>query len=358
MDAQTTKAARRYCSNCYCHLPRRADFCPKCGQRRSTGRAKMKDLLLRLWNTTFHLENKFLRMVWHLFVPAKATIAYFKGHLRRYPHPIQFFLVCVFFFLLFVSQSTKNKNGESFSLIQLFGNEAPERLAGKLELQEALRQNLDSLPTRLQSPLAREAVDSLLLFSTREHWFARDTLRTSDVMIFGSAYDYRIPYRDILELSPDSVLTKYNVEPRWYRFVLRQVIKASKDSKGVGKFWIGMLGWIVLSLVVVMAGWLKLLYIRRDRYFVEHFVLLLHHHSGFIFLLTLLGTGRKIFHYDKDWILLSVWWFVLGWWWAMWRYYGQRKTKTIFKWLIFWFLYFLSLVVLLLLSFGVSVLFF
>lgn len=346
---------RAYCPNCDRRLPKKVVFCPKCGQKQVVGRIKMSDMLLRLWNTTFHLENRFLRMVWHLLLPGKVTDEYFKGRIKRYPHPIQFFLLCVFFLLLFLSRKT----GQGFNIIQIFGQQNTERLAGKLEMSDRIRQNIDSLPPPLRTAQTKTAVDSLLRISMRDADFVNDTFHTKDIMLFGSPLSgHAIPYRELIECTPDSVLKKYPIEQTLNRVVFRQFIKAARDSQGVSKFWLGMMAWIILSLIVVMALWLKMLYIRRNRYVVEHFVLLLHHHSGFIFLTTVIGFGRQLLHYSKNWVLLAVCWLLLGWWWAMWRFYGQSKRKTTLKWFIFWVLYFFSLLILFLISLAISVLFF
>lgn len=346
------------CPNCDKKIPRKAVFCPKCGQKQVSGKIKMTDLLLRLWNTTFHLESKFLRMVWHLLIPGKVTIAYFQGKIKRYPHPIQFFLVCMFFFLLYVG--SRGKEGPDLNMFSLLKIERPEVIKGKVEMAESLEQHWDSIPERLRTPAARQALDTLMRTSMRDlDFWEKDSL---GIMEGGYNFIVSKPYkfanRDLLRMSPDSLLQYYRVEPWLDRLLIRQGLRATSDSSAVIKFWVGSFTWILLFQIAVMSFWLKLMYRRQNRYFVEHFVLLIHLHSGFIFLLTVISALRTYLHFDWLSRSLSLWWFAIATLLAMYFYYGQSKRKTLLKYLIFCFLYAIMFFLAIVLSFLTSFLFF
>ncbi len=53
----------------------------------------MHDLLHEFFHTFWHLDGKFFQTLHHLLIPGKLTTEFFKGHLKRYAHPIQLFLV-------------------------------------------------------------------------------------------------------------------------------------------------------------------------------------------------------------------------------------------------------------------------
>jgi hypothetical protein len=319
----------------------------------------MTDLLIRLWNTTFHLESKFLRMVWHLLIPAKVTIAYFKGQIKRYPHPIQFFLVCMFFFLLYVSAI--GKSGPDMNLFALLKmEENQEVIKGKVEMVESIHQHWDSIPERLRTPPARQALDTVLHLSMNNlDFWEKDSL---GIMQGGYRFILERPYqfanRDLLNMSPDSLLQYYHVEPWLDRLLIRQSLKASQDTAAIARSWIGSFTWILLFQIAMMSFWLKLMYRRQKRYFVEHFVLLIHLHSGFIFLLTIVSVLRTYLHLDFISRSVSLWWLLAATPLAMYFYYGQSKRKTFLKFLIFCLLYALMLVVALMLSMLFSFLFF
>ncbi len=99
-----SKRPRRHCKNCGEKLSKRGNFCPSCSQRDFDGRVRMRDLLAKFFSNITHLDNKFVKMCWQLFIPARVTIEYFQGKIKRYPHPVQFFFIVMFFFLLVFSQ--------------------------------------------------------------------------------------------------------------------------------------------------------------------------------------------------------------------------------------------------------------
>ena len=346
------------CPNCEKKISRKAVFCPKCGQKQVSGKVKMSDLLIRLWNTTFHLESKFLRMVWHLLIPGKVTIAYFRGKIKSYPHPIQFFLVCMFFFLLYVG--SRGKAGPDLNLFSLLKIERPDIIKGKVEMAESMVQHWDSIPERLRTPAARQTLDTLMRVSMHDlDFWEKDSL---GIMEGGYNFIVSKPYkfanRDLLRMSPDSLLQFYRVEPWLDRLLIRQGLRATNDSAAVARFWVGSFTWILLFQIAVMSFWLKLMYRRQQRYFVEHFVLLIHLHSGFIFLLTLISALRTYLHFEWLARTISLWWLAVAIPLAMYFYYGQSKRKTLLKFLIFCILYALMFFLAILLSFLTSFLFF
>ncbi len=81
------------CLNCHYPLAEFDKFCPNCGQKPISPKSSMHDLLHEFFHTFWHLDGKFFMTLHHLLIPGKLTIEFFKGHLKRYAHPIQLFLV-------------------------------------------------------------------------------------------------------------------------------------------------------------------------------------------------------------------------------------------------------------------------
>ena len=82
-----------YCLNCHYPLSEFDKNCSQCGQKPTDGKTTMHDLLHEFIHTMFHLDGKFFWTLKHLFIPGKLTLEFFKGHHKRYAHPIQLFLV-------------------------------------------------------------------------------------------------------------------------------------------------------------------------------------------------------------------------------------------------------------------------
>jgi Protein of unknown function (DUF3667) len=81
------------CLNCHYPLAEFDKFCSHCGQKPILPKSSMHDLLHEFFHTFWHLDGKFFMTLHHLLIPGKLTIEFFKGHLKRYAHPIQLFLV-------------------------------------------------------------------------------------------------------------------------------------------------------------------------------------------------------------------------------------------------------------------------
>ncbi len=214
---------KRYCRNCYHPLPNKARFCPQCGQRDSDGKVSMKGLLGKLWNNTIHLEGKFLRTAWQLFVPGLVTTEFFKGKQDRYPHPIRLFGIVMFFFVLLLNRSL-NTNGSQQSGLNFSVNDAEadtirkedsETYLRKMEHQvtlEDIQKNYSSLPAALQTPQTKQAVDSLLVLYGRQHGLEDFSLGqaqeadTIDINLTGRTI--RIPSLDIARYEPEELIRR------------------------------------------------------------------------------------------------------------------------------------------------------
>ena len=178
-ESQVEKPPKLRCKNCGEKLSRSGSFCPHCGQKDFDGRVRMHDLLSKFFSNLTHLDGKFVKMCWHLLIPAKVTTEYFNGRIKRYPHPVQFFFIVMFFFLLlftgkFDGARLDSTNG-NFSL-QVGGadstmNRELARILSEKGLMEVLSEyestkkyltNIDSLPASWQTPEVRQMIESKL----------------------------------------------------------------------------------------------------------------------------------------------------------------------------------------------------
>ena len=151
------------CLNCGDKMPRKATFCPHCGQRNNQGKVSMKELLRRFWSNFSHLDSKFVKMCWQLLIPGKVTMEYFAGRQKRYPHPVQFFFVVMFFFLLLLSKFSNSKS----SGLNMTGNDGEFTIGQKTVKtgdQEIKINNVNFFESIQRYELGRElrnAVDSM-----------------------------------------------------------------------------------------------------------------------------------------------------------------------------------------------------
>jgi Protein of unknown function (DUF3667) len=142
------------CKNCYHPLAESDKFCPSCGQKKTDGKISMHDLLHELVHMIWHIDGKFFWTLKHLFIPGKLTVEFFKGHHKRYAHPVQLFLVLgVLTFGLVASIANKKKEKKNLDV--------EEKVFRKQLILE-----LDSVKNTLpayKDPSVARAIDTLLI---------------------------------------------------------------------------------------------------------------------------------------------------------------------------------------------------
>lgn len=355
---------KRYCRNCFHPLPNKAKFCPACGQRDSDGKMRMGAMLRKLWDSTFHLEGKFLRTCWQLFIPGRVTLEFFKGKQERYPHPLRMFAIVMFLFLFMVNNTMKSLNeeengedwysdGEAAVVINEDSiteeNPVPtyERWKHQAILND-LQQDYFKLPPTWQTPETHRVVDSLLSNYNRRSGLKglpglTDSMPTdTDTTSFGlfGKNQVRISTFDIARYTPDEIISRYKIKEWWMKLFIRQSLKAYKNPEALIHSYIGSLTWTILAQITFMSGIMALLYWRRQRYYVEHFIFLLHYHTGLMLslLVALIGIELNLW---SEWSFLWVFlWATYSAYKALRRYYGQSRGKTILKWVIFGLTYY------------------
>ena len=157
MSHKHDKAHIPYCLNCHYPLAEYDSFCPNCGQKPTDGKVTTHDLLHEFLHSTFHIEGKVFTSLRHLFIPGKLTEEFFRGHHKRYAHPIQLFLVLGAFFLFFMSiltHSTEDKLKKELDKANL-RTEKKRMLAS---LDSTARQ----MASYKKDATTRKAMDSLL----------------------------------------------------------------------------------------------------------------------------------------------------------------------------------------------------
>lgn len=345
------------CPNCGKSISAKAKFCAGCGQKQTTGKVSLSEMLRHLWETTFHLDNKLFRTGRRVLIPAELTLEYFNRRHKRYFHPFQVFFLSLFAVFLLVSVFSKSKT-PSFRLFEIFGSGNPEYVKGKLDLLADLKTNKDSLPNEMQGELTKTAIDTLLARAEGDMSIGPKDSISFMLITNSDGSSKRFSSNDLLHISSDSLIQLYQVEGFLNRFVLRQTVSVSLKPDEFNRYWAGNLSWTFLLLSVVMAFWLKLLYRRTRQFYVEHFVLMLHLHAGLFIAFGISLILRKAFHLPQQVILFFLLWLVVGFYIAFKRYYQQPHWKTALKLLIFHVLYLTSFVFLLLGSMGAALLLF
>lgn len=363
LEAKTVRS----CRNCGEPLPSNAHFCPQCNQKVSDGRITLRELWHDFVESVLNFDAKIFRTLRDLFIPGKLTLEYFKGRHVSYIPPVRIFLMMAVFHFAVLGFS-------DFKAVNI--NVIEEK--GKTDLRRAAYQAtfLDQLDTAKQKVVkkfdnnatVRRALDTL------SHQFKDARQDTADLGYLDFHRDFtvkgkelRIAQKDIYELPFDIIADKYHLRGFLEKIQVRQEIRLISENANFSAFLLGKFIWMVLLMMPALALVLKLLYIRRRKYFVEHLVFSFHYHAFafFVFGIAFFITGMGWFNstpQDNDGLptpitiaLLAVIIYLFI---AMRRVYKQGFWKTFIKFSILNFAYLFIFIIFFTLTIAVSVLLF
>lgn len=331
------------CPNCKYVETTDAAFCSSCGQKFGPGKLSVKEFLKDLFDHVFALETTFLRTLRRIFIPAQLTLDYFNGFRKRYYHPLRLFFVLLVLHLGIL--------GGLIPYNDIFRevNETTNAILNK----HNMKIKLDSLTSTHRDQTSLRAMDSVAA------WFNIDR---SPTPVPDSGKTQRISFlkfdgvapEDVILLSNDSLAAKYKIKDYWTRLIFRQSQKFSLDPKGMIQYVLGNVSWMMIIMIPILAFFMKLLFLRRKRFYIEHLFFLYHWHAFAFLVVSLLVLLFR--HY-----LESLWWpvflVVILYGLIAWvRYYQQGIIKSLIKFftmgIAYLFLFAFLLAVTAIVSFG------
>ncbi|HMQ89827.1 MAG TPA: hypothetical protein PKB07_19650, partial [Flavilitoribacter sp.] len=244
-------------------------------------------------------------------------------------------------------------------------NVAQEHDAFARLVVQTLQQNKDSVALEFKGRDRETALIAMDTLLQRYKFNQDDSLHFSSIDILSGRLNKQVvAYKDMYTLPLDTLVARNKVESFWDRLVFKQIIKVNKEVRNLPNFVIGKLIWMVILMMPALAVILKLLYIRRKRYFVEHLIFSFHYHAFaflvFSIIMLIFYFGGKGNENMESYILglilpmvILLYLFI-----AMKRVYQQGFIKTFFKYSFLNFSYLFIFIFSLLLTFFASFLLF
>lgn len=301
-----------------------------------------------------------------LFLPGKLTEAYFEGRHQRYVRPIRLFFITAIIHFAIMNSVLSSLPEEAFDFVL-----QNQKNANQAEFLEEIKLQRDSvLLQHAGNPAVARALDSLMV--SIDHT-GNDSISMSYLEYTGAGTletkDISFSLKDIFSgEKAGKIIEAAGVTNGWSKLQLAQLIKFNKSGGNFPAFIIGKLIWMVLLMMPALALVLKLLYIRRKRYFIEHLVFSYHYHAfAFIIMAIAMLTGGSAWFNQRgeevessidafmSWAILIIMIYLF---WAMRRVYKQGIFKTFVKYLLLNFSYLLLFITALTLTFVVSFLLF
>lgn len=322
--------SEKNCNNCNSSIKEDDLFCHHCGQKYRRGKPTLWMILGEFASSLFNIDSKAYQSLIGIFKPGKLTNAFIDGRLKSFTPPIRVFIVSSVFLVAVLSASNntiEERNENDLYIYEM------HRSAVMEEIKE-FKPNLAEL---FDDSVSLAVVDTIInKFDGGDEFPKLVELINSDEDDDPWSFDTsrEVPVIDIFRLSEDSLFQKYDIKGYFYKRFARQQIKNHKDGDSLAQFLISRITIQALVMMPIVALILKLLYWRREQYFVDHFVFSLHYHS-FVFLL--LGLSFLLcFLFDLDIVILlpALLLILLYLFLAMKQVYKQSVGKTILKFLL------------------------
>lgn len=337
------------CLNCHQQLPAAATFCPNCGQKATTGLISLQAFIQNFLDNVFNLDSRIVQTVKWLFIPAKLTQEYFKGKHKTYYHPIRLYLVMslIFFGILNfvgnIGDSVDFNIGEENNLEETVAKEAH-----RIDFLE----EIDTLSEQIvlfQDSTAKAALDSL------KRRIGEGLEKDSFNITLGGE-EKHFDYQDIVVLDGKELVEKYEIKGFWNQIMTKQVIHFVHDQSSFARQLMNNFPLMLLTMMPFLALFMKLLYVRRKRFYVEHLVLNFHHHAfAFLLLTGLFLIPENYREYVITPVIIAIFIFLYL---TMKRYYGQGHGKTLLKFIAFNIFYLFSFLIVLVITSIISFLLF
>lgn len=336
MPAPTTLV----CANCHASLS--GEYCGACGQRHEPHVHTIGHFVGEAFESISHADSRLWRTIAYLFgKPGFLSREFFDGRRVRYLPPFRLYLVIsvLFFLVAGVPDLKVNINNE--------------RTAEQTKaLQDVARQLETSTDDSLAD--ARKKIAEMVRKEAAKD--AQNSGRQSAIqMNDASGKPVNGVPTDVVNSFCDEFRNQADSDNEARNNLRDRCLKIADDGgKALGEAVVHNLPRAMFVFLPLLALFMRLLYWKPKRYYVEHLLFLLHNHANVFLSLTILLLVLRIPHVAD---VMGVWlnwatflymvWYIYR---AMRNFYGQGRALTIAKYFLIGFAYLTTSFVVILLT--------
>ncbi|HEY4284599.1 MAG TPA: DUF3667 domain-containing protein, partial [Chthoniobacterales bacterium] len=306
------------CENCGAQL--HGHWCAKCGQAAVEYRRSFRHVIIDVLDSFLNWDSKFFAtLVWLVARPWHLTNEFVRGRRVRYLHPIRLYLLVSILFFFVINYWAKSIHMDA-SRMKEGGKEAAEDVLKDRDMPTEVRAKIDKhfrqagipvAPQDNQSPAATDqATSSTPTPSPSAGLSIPAPPRAPEVPPRPHANSKTGDYGPILQFGPGDSSSGF---AKWLEERAKEKIgEHGTKAEFFLKTLISNLPYMMLCCIPLFALILKLLYVRRRIFYIDHLVYALHIH-GFAYaglmLIGLLTIG--IFHIASGaiagWLIGLLW---------------------------------------------------
>jgi len=313
-----------------CGTPLLDSFCHHCGQKDIPQRQTLGELWTNFISSFWSYEGKFFLTTKYLVTrPGFLAMEYNKGKRESFYHPARMYVFISFVFFLIFFSFTNSENEMS-----------------KDEKKKALKETTDELKkTKVDSILKVVGQDS----AVKQINSIKDSIKSNRKKNNGINFNFDdVKYNSVKEYDSLQHMKPIQERDAWLKKIAmtraielnnRYKDNDSEFGKDFTKAFSENFSKVLFYLLPIFALLLKLLYIRKDFFYSEHLVFSIYYYNFFYLAgsLQLLVQQVPQLNWLGNFIALWIMLYLLF---AMRRMYNQGWGKTILKYLIFVFLFF------------------
>lgn len=315
------------CQNCGQPLDLSDVYCPYCSQLNTTKPLSLKDFITEFFGSIISYDSRFRHTLKDLlFYPGRITKRYINGQRQRYANPFRFFLsVSIVFFLLNSLVMNLSPDEESPLVSYSDDNTEPTEVAKDLTNNENKIFHFD------KSDQTKEKK------AFKEYYFTEQQL---DTMNFIERNYNRFTMYNVFHSQNKTLTTTQALDSlkhsksRFNNWLYNRTFRAEqieKDPREFAEYVMNKTPFFLFFLAPVYALFFWMIYYRRKHRYTEHLVFIFHIFT-FLFLGMLIAMlpdlliGQDIFAGLLFFVIGPIYFYK-----ALRNYYGQRRWKTIFK---------------------------
>ena len=337
-----------YCENC--GAPMAGPFCAQCGQAAIDYRRSFRHIIVDVLDSFLNWDSKFFAtIVWLIARPWHLTSQFLAGHRVRYVHPLRLYLLASILFFFVVNYWAKSLHVDPSKLSTKDRAEIEADISTDKDVPPEARAKIEKalqLKSPTPAPPPQDAASPVASAVEEPKKKESETKNQGD---FG-------PLLQMGSDEPSNSLGKWLMN--------RAKEKMGEHGTKMGLFIATLfnnLPYMMLASIPLFAFVLKILYIRRRVFYVDHLVYALHIHTFayvaiMLIVLITIGLNRLIPGTFAGWIIAALWiTFAAQVFLSIRRVYRQGWFFTVFKFFLGGFAYLIVLSVALATTFFITI---
>jgi hypothetical protein len=340
-----------YCENC--GAPMVGPFCAQCGQHAVDYRRSFRHIIVDVLDSFLSWDSKFFATIgWLIARPWHLTNQFLAGRRVRYVHPLRVYLLASILFFFVVNYWAKSIHADPSKLsaedradVAAELNDPDIPPAVKARVRRALDAKSQTQPEAQTSPSPQTAVTPQPSVISSPSPSVTSSPPSGD---FGPMVQFDKPPSDRFE--------------KWLEQRAKEKMgeHGSKMALFIATLF-SNLPYMMLCCIPLFALVLKVLYVRKHIFYIDHLVYALHIHSFaylaiMLIVLITLGLNRSIHGTFAGWITAALWiTFATQIFLSIRRVYRQSWFFTVFKFFLGGFVYLIVLSVALATTFFITI---